>query len=296
MRLNQTYLALLAVFACVFLQAASRAVPVPALAANTLLERIFIPKVPSRPASPVSPKPGGGSGGSVRPGGQVRPNGGTGTRPGVTACKRADGQGCSLDSYQTIDMNSGRGGTTLYGHVNWKPAEGEQAGPKLRYFTERLFRDIKREDEDVAPDGNTLLAALYVPNRGVFLSTTARDGAADDIVDTFRSDAPGLYRVTEGRRNAIRGAPNAVHVEDSVIYRYEQRYKTPEGRLPEGSMMAIFGQYEKNGTPQVVVPCKGRRQFVAVQRNPSCEKVVNNLGIGLVNDRGDVTPPRDTDM
>ncbi|KAL4936533.1 hypothetical protein BDV06DRAFT_227806 [Aspergillus oleicola] len=281
---------LLACFVGVFLQVAARAVP--ALDPNY---GALIPRggrfpslgIPSRPATPVTPKPAGVN----KPPVAIRPNEGNSPKSPTAACKRADAQGCNINSYGPIDMDFSEDFSTASGHLRWAPAEEQDVAPTLTNLAKRLYHELKVSDSQMFVEGGDIVGALYVPERGVFLSTTPRDDAARRIVSDFKEKAPGLYKATNGRRSRFRGTPNALHVEDGVIYKYEtfdDSYRIQEGgEFPGGSTLAMYGAYTKNGKDQHVVPCKGAKAGEQ-NRYPSCKTVLQRLKISVVQEDGSV--------
>ncbi|KAL4963766.1 uncharacterized protein BDV14DRAFT_201494 [Aspergillus stella-maris] len=237
-----------------------------------------------KPPTVTTPKPVGGVN---KPPTAIEPYpaGNNNPKTPVKACKRAD-SGCNINNYDPMDMDYDEYWDTASGHIKWSPAQGEAVGPALSALAKRLHSALEVSDREMVEKGNNIVGALYVPERGIFISTVPRKDGADTLVANFKEKAPGLYRATNGRRNNVRGSPNAVHVEDGVIYKFEsspEGYRINEGnQFPAGSTLAMYGAYGPGKPKHQPVPCQGMQPFVPVQRSPSCKTVLQRLGIDVV--------------
>ncbi|KAL4798011.1 hypothetical protein BDV19DRAFT_386669 [Aspergillus venezuelensis] len=136
-----------------------------------------------KPPTVTTPKPVGGVN---RPPTAIRPNpaGNNNPKNPVKACKRAD-SGCDIDEYGAIDMDYSGDLRTAYGHIPWSPAQGEAVAPTLHNLAQRLYWSLVEAEPLMFTPGKNLLEALYVPERGIFLSTVPRDDTAKQL-GTFR--------------------------------------------------------------------------------------------------------------
>ncbi|KAL4948795.1 hypothetical protein BDW69DRAFT_188937 [Aspergillus filifer] len=292
MRYNHVYAILIACFLGVCLQVAARAVPAIESDGSGLVPRggkFPSLSIASKPPISVNPKPVGGV---SKPPAAIRPNPvGNSPKTPVKACKRADSQICDLNDYSYKEMARAHDDLTAFGHIKWAPAEGQELGISLNTLAKRLWTELEGADKKLIPDNNNLLAALYVPERGIFLSTTPRYKAAEGIIEDWKDRAPGLYRATGGQRVQQRGHKQALHVEDGVIYRYELMHPTPQGKLPSGSTVAIYGSTVKGKDPNVVPACSGGQRSDGI-RFPACSLALNRLGIGTVTRSNEVKQPK----
>ncbi|KAL2824447.1 hypothetical protein BJY01DRAFT_256463 [Aspergillus pseudoustus] len=262
MRFHWKYMALLAIILGVFLQTTARAVP----------------------------KPGG-----IQPPDPIKPNPKPEPKPENSFCKRTDGsQPCTtLDdptyctaAGMTIPHEKEAGDKMVRGRVHWKPPAGltvnnpQAFRRSLLSLTEQVYKGPQVKDIVIDRRGYNLVAALYVPERGVYLSTIPRGKAADDIIDDWKTMAPRLYAETRGLRVSPTKDPTdpqRLHAEDGVIYQYEKSvsHRKPEGhQLPEGSGMFVYGK--RGGfdeQPGEVSPC-----LPGGKRQRACDVVLWDLG------------------
>ncbi|KAJ0413159.1 hypothetical protein BJY00DRAFT_320067 [Aspergillus carlsbadensis] len=315
MRLHWHYMGLLAIALGVLLQAAARAVPGQDVSLGTLTPRLSVPRPPKAPVphSPVGgtvPKPGGLQAPDPikpkpkpKPQAQppIKPNPKPAPKPESAVCKRA-GRCTTLDDptwYTASSMDKPYlrepGDKMAHGWVDWKPPYAlAQAHPQafrrsLLSLTKRLYDGLQAEGRVIGPGGHNLVAALYVPERGVFLSTTPRGKAADDLLADWRTAAPRLYAQTGGRRvspTTNPGDPQRLHAEDGVIYRFEKnvQHRGYEGEQIKGSRIFVYGKrggYDQE--PGEVRPCAPDLNFNTGQtstgRNPSCDQVLFHLDV-----------------
>ncbi|RDW81488.1 uncharacterized protein DSM5745_05045 [Aspergillus mulundensis] len=197
----------------------------------------------------------------------------------------------------------GKDRQTRSGLADWRPEnalrnenEGAERALSKRFnrslgdFAKRVYEGLKSDGADPAwaTRGYNLVAALYIPGRGVRVSTIPRGDAAKLLLDNFQDRAPGLYRVTRGGRTA--NYPNNPHAEDGVVYQEEaQRFRENDGVLsgaddtfPEGSRVAVYGswRFEEVGQEALIRPCQGKEKARVV----GCERALKELGIDIVLD------------
>jgi hypothetical protein len=176
---------------------------------------------------------------------------------------------------------------TLHGFTAWKPdartvaAHSADFEKNLEDFTQDLYLAAKKK----LPSGPiNLVAAIYVPEKGVWFSTKPRGDAAKLILGDLDS-APALKsRVNNGRK-----VERDVHAEDGTIYWFEKsqnHHMSPDEannwRFPEGTRLAVYGKVSDYRPEGPVGPCNTDikyRDTTAFKRDPTCEAVINMLGI-----------------
>ncbi|KAL5001736.1 hypothetical protein BDV10DRAFT_182301 [Aspergillus recurvatus] len=297
MRFQLNYMAMLALFLGLLLQITARAVP-----AIDKDARAVIPKLPGK--SPTNS--GGAHTGNNNNGPKTSTDSYVPTRPGGTAstvCKRADCHTVTdleAPNYDVSTMDRATDGKTASGFVDWAPprsAIADKADRKifrqnLRKLALNVYDKLWKEPNGkviTGSGGYNLVAALYVPNKGVFLSTIPRENGAKAMVANWKAKAPKLHYATDGRRNGDSDSENRFHAEDGVIYEYEKRtgsksLEEESPLFPSGTEMLVFGKRDRNDlTAGVVPPCEGKNPMPGqVVRSPSCEEVLGELHIKAI--------------
>jgi hypothetical protein len=151
----------------------------------------------------------------------------------------------------------------------------------LEAFTKDLYVAAK---EKLPPGPINLVAAIYVPEKGVWFSTKPRGDAAKLILGDLDS-APALKSRVNNGRNAERD----VHAEDGTIYWFEKSQnhqmspdEAKNWKFPEGTRLAVYGKVSRDGQEGPIGPCNTIIKYMGTtsfRRDPTCEAVIGMLGI-----------------
>ena len=124
--------------------------------------------------------------------------------------------------------------------------------------------------------GDKLIAGLYVPGDGFFISSYAGKGPSLRFIRDHRGYVNAWRTATADR------SPLRIHVEDSFEFFYEfirRRGQLVAGdRYPRGSYITAYGTTAIRASEGqgLVPPCQ-------TSVNPSCEKVAESLGLKTLN-------------
>ncbi|KAL3429252.1 hypothetical protein BDV09DRAFT_200793 [Aspergillus tetrazonus] len=175
------------------------------------------------------------------------------------------------------------------------PADKKTFRQNLRKFAEGIYKRLKDEPrgEVIYVKGYNLVAALFVPDNGIFLSTIPRRSGAEAMAADWKTKAPRLAYATGGRRNGEEDHPNRFHAEDGAIYTYETEAENGKGlddvglKFPSGTEILVYGKRNSYDTePGVMPPCSPSNPTPGeTVRNPSCVEVLYELNIkGITKD------------
>ncbi|MCJ1419641.1 hypothetical protein MMC32_005997 [Xylographa parallela] len=124
-----------------------------------------------------------------------------------------------------------------------------------------------------------LMAALYVPQKGVYLCSLPDGPALALIKNTGAAQAPALWSQIRSREPSLK-----IHAEDCAAYLYESSLTTklaPGARYPAGSYIAVHGWYEAltgvnkdKGRPVGLCTSAAKHPV-----NPTCTAVFRALGV-----------------
>jgi hypothetical protein len=133
----------------------------------------------------------------------------------------------------------------------------------------------------------TLVSALWIPGRGVYLGSIPHALAMADkehvefAFETIASNSAPILWDEIGCRTRKTIGTTIWHAEDMSMMTYE-RMEKPKGRYPTGAYMTTFGQYSKNDQASWKAPC-GLTATQNLNPNtaivPACAGVLQNLGI-----------------
>jgi hypothetical protein len=84
------------------------------------------------------------------------------------------------------------------------PADKKTFRQNLREFAEGIYNRLRDElrGEVIYGKGYNLVAALFMPNKGIFLSTIPRKSGAEAMAADWKTKAPRLSYATGGHRNS----------------------------------------------------------------------------------------------
>ncbi|KAF1967785.1 hypothetical protein BU23DRAFT_572940 [Bimuria novae-zelandiae CBS 107.79] len=128
------------------------------------------------------------------------------------------------------------------------------------------------------PTSILLVAALYVPDHGVYFGTIPhRDGE-----DKFNEECASFTVLWDGLKEERKlkgntGSQQLYHAEDAaMLYAFKKGAFGDGPKFPPGSMMVTFGEKSARGTtPQRVAACsKGNSNIL-----PDCNQVLSYMGI-----------------
>ncbi|KAJ5105234.1 hypothetical protein NUU61_002581 [Penicillium alfredii] len=166
-------------------------------------------------------------------------------------------------------MSPFRGWETFRGQRPWEPPEEhrEDVNYIAEYvleFAKQGYANIGRELQRIGQPGNgvVLVAALYVPGNGVWISSKPRskehgeDGGSKYIFEN-RQEAP-KWNCEMGRYKENK---DQIHAEDGAIFFFESTHqRLARGDImdrgyPKGSYIAIWGKSKSTSTSQEYPPC-----------------------------------------
>ncbi|KAL4815478.1 hypothetical protein BDW67DRAFT_185753 [Aspergillus spinulosporus] len=305
MRFQLKYMAILAVFLGLLLQTTARAVP------NVDKDaRAVVPKPPGKTTTnsdgaqnngPKASNNNSNSNNSNNSGHDTKTNSyipsKSGESAGSTVCKHAE---CNTDlevpEYDFTKLKRSDDKETVSGVVEWDlpvsavraPADKKTFRQNLRKFAEGIYKTLMDEPKGKVIDkkGYNLVAVLFVPKEGIFLSTIPRKSGAKAMEADWKTKAPRLEYATDGRRNGDEKHPNKFHAEDGAIYTYEKesgsRSLDDIGlKFPTGTEILVYGKRDHHDKdPKVVPPCSPDNPLPGeIVRNPSCIEVLYELNI-----------------
>jgi hypothetical protein len=128
---------------------------------------------------------------------------------------------------------------------------------------------------------NNMVAALFVPERGVYLGSIPHDGGQAAFAQDAPNHAPGLWGRIEGReytRDAT-GNESKYHAEDMAMFWYEDRQQPQviRGRYPEFSYMVVYGKKPNDRRADYQDPCGGPYARI----RPNCMAVLRDLNVAF---------------
>ncbi|KAH7396095.1 hypothetical protein BKA66DRAFT_596608 [Pyrenochaeta sp. MPI-SDFR-AT-0127] len=137
-----------------------------------------------------------------------------------------------------------------------------------------------RETQSTARKEPTIVAALWVRGKGVYLGSVPRGQngqfSAQAALDSLlRSQAPILWSVVNERK--ILAGRNKWHAEDMAMYVYEREEKPQGPGYPPNSYMVVYGQYDKQDKAGPKDPCGSSGDSAKIR--PSCSDVLHALHI-----------------
>lgn len=116
-----------------------------------------------------------------------------------------------------------------------------------------------------------LMAALYIPNYGIFLCSIPQPAAKKYITANAAVDAPALWARIKDRTPS-----GSAHSEDGAAFRYEKSLKTKlaaTDHYPVGSVIRVYGSF-KGKTPDFQPLCSTGSKI-----DPACSPVFTSLGV-----------------
>lgn len=121
-----------------------------------------------------------------------------------------------------------------------------------------------------------VVAALFVPNQGVFLGTVPHE-PGDDKVRTFApTHAPVLWEILKDRTTKTK---TVFHAEDmAMLYAIESLAVDGNSKFPAGSMMATWGNVYKMQFDAKMPACGSTGQ---AKIDPSCHKTLEDMEIAM---------------
>ncbi|KAJ4292517.1 hypothetical protein N0V90_009179 [Kalmusia sp. IMI 367209] len=157
-------------------------------------------------------------------------------------------------------------------------------------FTEEIYVTMTRKKllslakkawgqaHKLRPDNILLVAALFVPNHGVYFGTIPHKGGEDK----FKAECPSFTalwkeKLEERLLNSRSGSQQLYHAEDvAMLYAFQKGAFGDGPQFPSGSMMVTFGEETARGTPpkRVATCSKGNTNI-----RPHCSSVLMWMGI-----------------
>jgi hypothetical protein len=145
----------------------------------------------------------------------------------------------------------------------------------------RLAREGYEQVVAATQQPNNLVAALWIPERGVYLGSIPHDGGQTAFSQNAPTSAPRLWGLIEDRtrdfRGGATGSESIYHAEDMAMYWFEDRQQPQviTGHYPEFSFMAVYGKKATDAQLSNQQPCTG----IYARIIPNCRSVLNILDI-----------------
>lgn len=167
-------------------------------------------------------------------------------------------------------------GTTMVDEIVEPPNSGWK-----RSDMHRLAREGYEQVAAATQQPNNLVAALWIPGRGVYLGSIPHNGGQTAFSENAPVNAPRLWGLIDDRTHNFDGgaigSESIYHAEDMAMYWFEDRQQPQviTGPYPEFSYMAVYGKKATDSRPQDQQPCTG----VYARIIPNCRRVLNALDI-----------------
>jgi hypothetical protein len=126
----------------------------------------------------------------------------------------------------------GNDGKTFVGELPWKPdndailespPRGRTGAQEFNENLQRVTRKLWENLPDSADKDSNLVAALFVPGKGVWFSSIPHD-AGDTLIFNDKVTAPAWYAQSEQEYDGVVGGRRLedMHAEDGAIYQFEK--------------------------------------------------------------------------
>ncbi|KAI9722635.1 MAG: hypothetical protein M1812_001566 [Candelaria pacifica] len=159
------------------------------------------------------------------------------------------------------------------GTATWKQTIGNIFGSataaKAKEKAKEGYEDVMKKVNSDYKNEDTLVAALYVPNKGIYLSSIPKKPTMDKMDP---KDAPAWAARVSPRTN--------YHAEDAVEWLYEKDRSSKlsaTDKYPAGSTMYVYGHFKDDKTGKAGTA--GYQSFCSQSVTPSCTTVAQDLGI-----------------
>ncbi|PVI03008.1 hypothetical protein DM02DRAFT_726793 [Periconia macrospinosa] len=181
------------------------------------------------------------------------------------------------------------GADTYYGRQGWPATKQTITDQELYWSARDAYDAIKKK----GPTSPILVAALFVPAKGVWFGTIPRgDRAAATMKEKLEQRAPVLNSYI-GEKTIINTEKSQTlyHAEDMAMY-YALANGAgtgPEGKFPIGSRILNYGIIERRGYPWQLHPCdhdtaEANKQDPKFPGNtrPDCASTIDKMQITIV--------------
>jgi hypothetical protein len=168
----------------------------------------------------------------------------------------------------------------------WESTYVDEVGePPNSGWTRADIRAVAKAgyEQVVAATGqpNTIVAALYIPGRGVYLGSIPHNGGQTAFAQNAPAAAPRLWRqiaLREFTEDAT-GNESKYHAEDMAMYWFEDRQQPQvfTGSYPPFSYMAVYGKKPTDDRAKPQDPCSGPYRRI----NPDCLATLRVLDIAF---------------
>lgn len=136
----------------------------------------------------------------------------------------------------------------------------------------KVQQNRETEEEQRGIKHAKIVAALWVPKHGVFLSSVPLDSVKDTMRTQGGENAPAWAAATAKRKNIY-------HAEDGSAYLFESELNPKlkaDAKYPNSPFIAIYGNFQKDDNPSALKPCSSVAHGAP---DPPCGKVLEDLGI-----------------
>ncbi|KAF9697433.1 hypothetical protein EKO04_005085 [Ascochyta lentis] len=127
------------------------------------------------------------------------------------------------------------------------------------------------------PGLTILVAALYVPNKGVYLGTVVHDDGEAKMKAEAPISAPVLWEVLSERETIDpKKSQTLFHAEDAAMwYAYKKGAVTKTSKFPQGSIITTWGKIPGGGQATYIEPCS---ESTGSNIRENCKKTLSILG------------------
>lgn len=142
----------------------------------------------------------------------------------------------------------------------------------------QIAKDAYKEVTTKHPGLVILVAALYVPDEGVYLGTVPHGAGMPKMKAECPNTAPVLWEILGVRTIKDKDKSQSLyHAEDAAMwYAYKKGAVDPKKRFPVGSMMLTYGKIGAGGQATKIPACNEKSKS-NIDRN--CEQTMNSMKV-----------------
>jgi hypothetical protein len=177
-------------------------------------------------------------------------------------------------------------GETWFG-IQWFPDQ------KMTITNEELFWSAKDAYNNImarsSPSSVVLVAALFVPGRGIYFGTIPRDAGVDKFKTECEAQAKHLWQVIGGKKIIDTNKSQTLwHAEDAAMF-WATRQAQIQGSFPGNAKLLNYGRINNNGQAVQIPSCDTQTAKDKLNRlanfpgntGPDCAGNVLEMNVGL---------------